>query len=57
MTDSKTQKAEYNMDFQKEKLELVKLRIRNNYYERSDVLEKVVMSILHSEKSQKNSKS
>jgi hypothetical protein len=37
------------MDFEKEKLELVKLRIRNKFYDRSDVLEKVVMSIIQNQ--------
>ena len=34
------------MDFEKEKIELVKLRIKNKYYERTDVLEEVISSIL-----------
>jgi hypothetical protein len=49
MTESKTKKTEYTMDFEKEKLELVKLRIRNKFYDRSDVLEKVVMSIIQNQ--------
>jgi hypothetical protein len=57
MTKSKTQKAESKMNFEKEKLELVKLRIRNKYYERSDVLEKVVMSIIHDKEVQQKSNS
>jgi hypothetical protein len=35
--------------FQKNKYELVVLRIRNKYYEKSDVLEKVINEIVKTE--------
>ena len=34
-----------NMDLEKQKIELVKLRIENGYYNREDVLRKVVDQI------------
>ena len=37
------------MDFEQEKLDLVKMRIRNGFYERSDVLERVILSIMKDE--------
>ena len=35
--------------FEKNKYELVALRIKNNYYDRSDVLEKVINEIVKKE--------
>ena len=32
-------------DFQKQKVELIKLRIKNNYYQKEEVLKKVVEEI------------
>jgi len=49
MTELKKEKPVLKMEFEKEKLALVKLRIRNKFYERSDVLEDVVTSILKKE--------
>ncbi len=36
-------------DLEKEKLELIYLRIRNKFYEREEVLEKVVREIMNKE--------
>ena len=60
MTEKKTEKTENTeskMAFEKEKLDLVKLRIRNKFYDRSDVLEEVINSILKKDipKSRSNS--
>jgi len=49
MTEKKTENTENKMAFEKEKLDLVKLRIRNKFYDRSDVLEEVITSILKKE--------
>ena len=49
MTELKKEKPVLKIEFEKEKLALVKLRIRNKFYERSDVLEDVVTSILKKE--------
>lgn len=35
------------MTLEQKKIELIKMRIRNKYYEKEDVLEKVVHEILH----------
>jgi hypothetical protein len=37
------------MEFEKEKLELIQLRIKNKFYDRSDVLEEVAAAILKKE--------
>jgi hypothetical protein len=39
-------KNNYSEDIQKQKEELILLRIRNNYYQKEEVLEKVVEEIL-----------
>jgi len=49
MAEHKKEKPVRKMEFEKEKLALVKLRVRNKFYERSDVLEEVVTSILKNE--------
>ncbi len=49
MAELKKEKPVRKMEFEKEKLALVKLRVRNKFYERSDVLEEVVTSILKKE--------
>ena len=49
MAELKKEKSVRKMEFEKEKLALVKLRVRNKFYERSDVLEEVVTSILKKE--------
>ena len=49
MAEHKKEKPVRKMEFEKEKLALVKLRVRNKFYERSDVLEEVVTSILKKE--------
>ncbi len=36
-------------ELEKEKLELIQLRIRNKFYEREEILEKVVNEIIHRE--------
>ncbi len=33
------------MDLEKEKIELIRLRIRNKYYDREEILQKVVQEI------------
>ena len=38
-----------NPEFEQEKMELIKLRIRNKFYDRSEVLETVVSSIIKNE--------
>jgi hypothetical protein len=38
-----------NKEFEKEKIELIQLRIRNKFYDRSEVLETVVSSIIKNE--------
>jgi hypothetical protein len=38
-----------NKEFEKEKIELIKLRIRNKFYDRSEVLESVVSAIMKSD--------
>ena len=49
MTEPKKESPVRNKDFEKEKIELIKLRIKNKFYERSDVLENVAASILKKE--------
>ena len=39
-------KNNYSEDIQKQKEELILLRIKNNYYQKEEVLEKVVEEIL-----------
>jgi hypothetical protein len=41
--------APVNKEFEKEKIELIQLRIRNKFYDRSEVLETVVSSIIKNE--------
>ena len=44
------QKKDDNMkDLEKEKLELIYLRIRNKFYDREEILEKVVQEIINRE--------
>lgn len=43
------QKDEKMKMLEKEKLELIYLRIRNKYYEREEILEKVVQEIIKQE--------
>lgn len=38
-----------NTEFEKEKIELIKLRIQNKFYDRNEVLESVVISIIKNE--------
>jgi len=42
-------KDEHMKKLEKEKLELIHLRIRNKYYEREEILEKVVQEIMNRE--------
>jgi|GEM_PF-2550955 len=37
------------LEFEKEKIELIKLRIKNKFYDRSEVLEQVVSAIIKSD--------
>jgi len=53
MVEQKIKKSLNTMEFEKEKLELIKLRIKNKYYERSDVLEEVASAILKKDPSQR----
>ena len=46
MAEQKKEKTVDTMKFEKEKLELIKLRIKNKFYDRSDVLEEVASAIL-----------
>ena len=57
MAEQKRESPVQKMEFEKEKLELVKLRIRNKFYERSDILEDVVTSIIEKELPIRGSKS
>ena len=41
--------APVNKEFEKEKIELIQLRIRNKFYDRSEVLEQVVSAIIKSD--------
>ncbi len=41
--------APVNKKFEQEKIELIQLRIRNKFYDRNEVLETVVSSIIKSE--------
>ena len=41
--------APVNKEFEKEKIELIQLRSRNKFYDRSEVLETVVSSIIKNE--------
>jgi hypothetical protein len=41
--------APVNKEFEQEKIELIQLRIRNKFYDRSEVLETVVSSIIKNE--------
>jgi len=38
-----------NKEFQKEKIELIRLRIRNKFYDRGEILESVVNTIIKKE--------
>ena len=55
MVEQKKKKSLNTMEFEKEKLELIKLRIKNKYYERSDVLEEVASAILKKDPSPRQS--
>ena len=57
MAEHKKEKPVNTMEFEKEKLELIKLRIKNKYYDRSDVLEKVASAILKKDPSPRKSTS
>ena len=57
MVEQKKKKSLNTMEFEKEKLELIKLRIKNKYYDRSDVLEKVASAILKKDPSPRQSTS
>jgi hypothetical protein len=57
MVEKKKEKLLDTMDFEKEKLELIKLRIKNKFYERSDVLEEVASAILKKDPSPRQSTS
>ena len=41
--------APVNKEFEKEKMALIKLRIQNKFYDRNEVLETVVSSIIKNE--------
>jgi len=49
MSKDKMNKDETESSFQKQKIELIRLRIQNGFYENSHVLENVVKSILKNE--------
>jgi|GEM_PF-6877347 hypothetical protein len=46
---SKAKKEKLMKELEKEKLELIQLRIRNKFYDREEILEKVVNEIIHHE--------
>jgi hypothetical protein len=46
---SKSKKEKLMKELEKEKLELIQLRIRNKFYDREEILEKVVNEIIHHE--------
>lgn len=41
-------------NFEEQKIELVKMRIKNKYYDRDDILAQVVSEILHKDIRKKN---
>lgn len=46
---SQAKKETIMKNIEKEKLELIQLRIRNKFYEREEILEKVVQEIINRE--------
>jgi hypothetical protein len=57
MVTLKKEKPLNEMEFEKEKLELIRLRIQNKFYDRSDVLEEVASKIIRKELSPNQSTS
>ena len=50
MSDKKAENTTVNKkDFEKQKIELVKLRIKNKYYEKDTVLQQLVSDIFQNE--------
>ncbi len=49
MKKKKMNKAETEISFQEQKIDLIRLRIQNGFYENNHVLENVIKSILKNE--------
>lgn len=49
MKDKKVIKKDLNKSLEQDKLELIKLRIKNKYYNKEDVLERVASEIVKHE--------
>lgn len=46
MKNKKVNKTDRNSDLEKDKLDLIKLRIKNKYYNNEDILEQVASEIV-----------
>ena len=49
MKDKKVIKTDRNKDLEKDKLDLIKMRIKNKYYNKEDILERVASEIVKRE--------
>lgn len=49
MKDKKVTKTDLNKNLEQDKLDLIKLRIKNKYYNKEDVLERVASEIVKHE--------
>jgi hypothetical protein len=49
MKDKKVTKTDLNKSLEQDKLDLIKLRIKNKYYNKEDVLERVASEIVKHE--------
>ena len=49
MKDKKVIKTDRNKDLERDKLDLIKMRIKNKYYNKEDILERVASEIVKRE--------